>query len=160
MRVHVESNFVLELVLEQEQSEACEDILAMAEHDTIELCMPAYALLEPLETLHRREKRWKALAADVETELSQFERNTALGADVAALRTLTAKATKLATDRRDEVRGRLLKIASVLPTDRAVLELAETYVNDFGLATRCSDARKRGGYGHEAAQPVRQPQHA
>ncbi len=40
MRVYVESNFVLELVLEQEQHQACEEILALAASRTIELVLP------------------------------------------------------------------------------------------------------------------------
>ena len=53
MRVYVESNFVLELVLEQEQHQACEEILTLAASRTIELALPAFALIEPYESMVR-----------------------------------------------------------------------------------------------------------
>ena len=56
MRVYVESNFVLELVLEQEQHLACREIVRLAEAGIIELVVPAFGLLEPYMTLHRRHR--------------------------------------------------------------------------------------------------------
>lgn len=52
MRVYVESNFVLEIALEQEQHRACEDLVRLAEDAAIELVLPSFALLEPYHT-HR-----------------------------------------------------------------------------------------------------------
>ena len=56
MRVYVESNFILELVLEQEQRHACEEILTLAAGRTIELALPAFALIDPTS-------RWCATSA-------------------------------------------------------------------------------------------------
>lgn len=55
MNVYVESNFVLELALLQEQHVACEEILLLCERGTLRLVMPAYCLMEPYETLGRRQ---------------------------------------------------------------------------------------------------------
>lgn len=47
MIVYVESNFVLELALGQEQSASAEAILALAEAKKIELVVLGFALSEP-----------------------------------------------------------------------------------------------------------------
>jgi hypothetical protein len=54
MRVYAESNFVLEIVLEQEQHQACEELVSLASAGSIELVLPAFALLEPYQTIVRR----------------------------------------------------------------------------------------------------------
>jgi predicted nucleic acid-binding protein len=62
MRVYVESNFLLELVLEQEQHHACEELLTLAASRTIELALPAFALIEPYESMVRDERDGSLLA--------------------------------------------------------------------------------------------------
>ncbi len=54
MIVYVESNFVLEIALEQEQAIYAEQILAFAEAGKIELAFPSFALSEPFTTLYNR----------------------------------------------------------------------------------------------------------
>ncbi len=44
--VYVESNFVLELVLEQEEFEYCQKILDLSSQQKINLVLPAYSLVE------------------------------------------------------------------------------------------------------------------
>ena len=44
MNVYVESNFVLELALAQEQFESCEGILSLCEAGNVRLVVPAYSL--------------------------------------------------------------------------------------------------------------------
>ena len=56
MNVYVESNFILELALEQEQSSSCDAILSLGERQDIRLVLPAFSLSEPYETLVRRAK--------------------------------------------------------------------------------------------------------
>jgi hypothetical protein len=56
MIVLAESNFVLELALQQEERDEVERLVAMAEARRIELVVPACALFEPYETLIRRKK--------------------------------------------------------------------------------------------------------
>ena len=41
MTVYVETNFVLELALGQEQSESCREVLRLAESDALVLAVPA-----------------------------------------------------------------------------------------------------------------------
>jgi hypothetical protein len=63
VNVYVESNFVLELALLQEQQASCEELLLLCEGRRIQLVIPACSLAEPYETLtrrHRQRKRMKA----------------------------------------------------------------------------------------------------
>lgn len=61
MIVLAESNFVLELALQQEELDEADRLVAMAEAREIELVIPACALFEPYETLVRRRKARAAL---------------------------------------------------------------------------------------------------
>ena len=74
MIVYVESNFVLELALLQEQYQACENILSLCETSEVCLVLPAICLTEPLDTLVRRTKDKKALAHKLEVEIKQLSR--------------------------------------------------------------------------------------
>ena len=51
MRLYVESNFLLEIVLDQEQSDYCRDILDASLRGTIELGIPAFSVLESYHAL-------------------------------------------------------------------------------------------------------------
>jgi len=51
VNIYVESNFVLELPLLQEQYASCEDILRLCQAGKAQLIIPAYSLVEPYETL-------------------------------------------------------------------------------------------------------------
>lgn len=52
--VYVETNFLLELVFEQEEHEACRDLLELARSQRCALCLPVHALSEAWETIGRR----------------------------------------------------------------------------------------------------------
>jgi len=73
VRIYVESNFVLELALEQEECVACEELLAIAEQGTIELAIPALAMFEPHRSIGARKERQR-LQEELFRELKQIER--------------------------------------------------------------------------------------
>jgi hypothetical protein len=75
MNVYVETNFVLELALLQEQQESCQQLLNLAEADRINLILPAFSFTEPYETLIRREKKRRNLSQNLHQELSQLGRS-------------------------------------------------------------------------------------
>jgi hypothetical protein len=56
MIVAVESNFVLQLALKQEESAAAQEVLDLAVAHQIQLAIPACALFEPYGTLFRRHR--------------------------------------------------------------------------------------------------------
>ena len=61
MIVYVEANFVLEIALEQEQREAAEAIVALAERGKIHLVFPNFILSEAFERLTRERRERNAL---------------------------------------------------------------------------------------------------
>lgn len=52
MSIYVESNFVLELALMQEQYESCEAILQVCKAGQAQLVLPAFSSAEPYYTLN------------------------------------------------------------------------------------------------------------
>lgn len=62
MIVYVESNFVLEIALEQREASSAEAILGLAENGEIELAIPAVALAEPFSKLGYRNVDRKTVA--------------------------------------------------------------------------------------------------
>lgn len=59
--VYVESNFVLELVLEQEEFKVCQKIIDLCSQRKIQLVLPAYSLIEPNEKLTRNARQRKQI---------------------------------------------------------------------------------------------------
>jgi hypothetical protein len=78
MDVYIESNFVLEVALLQEQHESCEKIIALCESNKIHLILPAYSLVEPHETIIRRAKDRAKISSDLENQVKQLLRSKPL----------------------------------------------------------------------------------
>lgn len=75
MIVYVESNFVLEIALEQEQISATYAILALAESGKIKLAIPSFALSEPFEGVMRERRERNSLRLSLMKALSNLERS-------------------------------------------------------------------------------------
>ena len=76
MKVYVETNFVLEIAFLQEQHLSCNKILNLCEQQRIELILPAYSLVEPIQTLQRRQKKRRSIKKGFEEELDQITRSS------------------------------------------------------------------------------------
>ena len=74
MNVYVESNFVLELALRQEEFTSCERVLSLCEEGRVRLVVPAYSFAEPYEALTRRERQRKRMKQELDLELEQIAR--------------------------------------------------------------------------------------
>ncbi len=70
MIAYVESNFVLQLALGQEEAETSEAILQLAEQDAFRLVVPALAIWEPFSTISfrrlERDRIYRTLKAELE----------------------------------------------------------------------------------------------
>lgn len=137
MNVYVESNFVLELALLQEQHASCEDILRLCEAGRLQIVIPAYSLAEPYETLVRRHKQRQRMKAELDDELRQLARTTAYTDRLSGFGQLTA----LLIDSADEeakhletVRSQLLKVAEVIPLDASILIASTQYQDAHGFS--------------------------
>ena len=75
MIVYIESNFILELALEQEQSYAAQAILQSAEKGIIKLAFSSFVLSEPFECLMRERRERNALHASLMRNLSNLQRS-------------------------------------------------------------------------------------
>lgn len=76
MNIYVETNFILEIALLQEESEYCREILDICENGKAKLIMPAFSLGEPYDTLVRRWKSRKQLSESLASEISQLSRSS------------------------------------------------------------------------------------
>ena len=124
MNVYVESNFVLELALQQAQSESCQALVDYAANNQIALVVPAYSLAEPYETITRRRKERAQVKRDVDTALSQLQRTSAYSDDVDQLRNFTNLLITSANDERlrlDAVVTEMVEVSELIPLDSRVV---------------------------------------
>lgn len=136
MRVYAESNFVLEMVLEQEQHQACEELVSLASAGSIELVLPAFALLEPYQTIARREDDGKRFRDNLVAHAKQLERTAWIATDVPQLHTaagLLLHAEQETWKRFVGVRSKLLAVARMVALDSRALQDASALATQFDL---------------------------
>ena len=136
MNVYVESNFVLELALRQEEFSSCERILSVCEEGRARLVVPAYSFAEPYETLTRRGRQRKRMKQELDLELEQIARTATYADRLDGFRSLTGLLVNVTDEgirRLEGVRSRLLAAAEIIPLDMDVLTASTRYqrVHDF-----------------------------
>jgi len=139
VNIFVETNFVIEVALEQQEVAACEVLLALAAEQRIRLLVPAYSFVEPHETFTRRHIDREALRSRMSGELAQLARSTPLAGRVAASQDivkLLVDSAEYETTRLDEVKQRLWATADVLPLDLQVLQSAIECQRRFDLSAQ------------------------
>jgi predicted nucleic acid-binding protein len=137
VNIYVESNFVLELALFQEQHASCEDILRLCQAGNAQLIIPAYSLVEPYETLIRRHRQRKQMKAELDSELQQLARTATYAHRLDGFQNLTAPLIDSADEeakRLEQTRSLLSRTAEIIPLDRAILEAATRYQVDHDLS--------------------------
>jgi len=141
VNVFVESNFVIEVALEQQEAPSCEALLQLAEEGAIRLSLPAYSLVEPHETLTRRHLDREALRSGVAKELAQLARSTPLAERAAASQEivkLLVDSSEYETKRIEQVKQRLCNTSEILPLDVGVLQGAAQCQGKFDLSPQDS----------------------
>jgi predicted nucleic acid-binding protein len=137
VRVYVETNFILEMAFEQEQSAACDEILQLAEANAIRLAIPAFCFTEPHGRLRRQSHERGELQKKLAREQREFGRSSrATDEQKKAWSTVTGmlvSSTQEAEQRLDALRVRLLRAARILPLTATVIEAAATGVTQYGL---------------------------
>jgi predicted nucleic acid-binding protein len=126
MIVYVESNFVLELALEQEQSPSCEATLAICESGKAHLVLPMFCIAEPYETLGRRAQERFQIQHALKNQLKLFSRSQFYQKSIDVNAVGTVIEILLASYQEEEQRlyetlDRILKIAELIPLTREVL---------------------------------------
>lgn len=139
MNIYVETNFVLELVFEQEQYASCENILKYCEAGLGSLVLPAYCLAEPHEKLVRQANRRKELLRQFELEMQQMSRRTANSTYLGNLRGVVGMLA-LTNDEEEgrfrDVRARLLKTAELIPLNHEIVSDAASQEDSKSLSAQ------------------------
>jgi predicted nucleic acid-binding protein len=137
VNIYVETNFVLELVFEQEQHTSCEQILAICESAQSRLIIPAYCLAEPHEKLTRQAGSRRELQRNLETELRQLARTASYTTRINSIQdiaSLLVRSNEEEKQRFIRYRDRLLSIAERIPLTIDVLREAATHESPYDLA--------------------------
>lgn len=124
MNVYVESNFVLELALQQQHSASCEVMLQRCQEGCCRILVPAYCLAEPYETLMRRRKERTRMKVELDAQLGQIARTATNAPQLSGFRTVTdllIRSTEQESRGLDGVSDRLQRVAEVIPLDASIL---------------------------------------
>lgn len=130
MDVYVESNFVLELALLQEQHESCEKIIKLCEASKVNLILPAYSLVEPYETIVRYAKKRTKISNDLVTEVKQLSRSKPYQEEIEALQKINGFLVRSQEEEKTRLRStidRLLAVTEIIPLDAQILSAASKY---------------------------------
>lgn len=119
MKVYAESNFLLEIVLQQSEAAVCDQLLSLAEAGTIELMLPAFAVFESADKLDRTRAEWgefrKNHGQGLRRSSSKFKH---------AAEALLIAEQELATRQR-ALFDRIMALSTLIPMDRSILVEAE-----------------------------------
>ncbi|MEA2166345.1 MAG: hypothetical protein QOK37_4472 [Thermoanaerobaculia bacterium] len=139
MNVFVETNFVLELVREQQEAPACRKLVGLASAKSIRLFLPAYSFIEPHETLTRRERDRAALRRQLSGELAELARSERLAERASASQEivkLLIESSEYEATQMERVKQRLWSVSEVLPLDLKVLRIAAECQADYNLSAQ------------------------
>src|SRR5258708_20121014 len=124
MTVYVESNFVLEQSLQQEECGSCAAIIELASNARIALAVPAFSLAEPHVAILGKEKARSRLSNDLRTQLAELGRSKPHRDVPAAFEALAAVLIDSAQFEREGLRGTvaaMLRTADVIPLHAPIL---------------------------------------
>ena len=141
MNVYVESNFVLEQALEQEQCESCEQLIGMASAGFVQLVIPAFSLAEPHGALLRTKNARSRLRNELLPHLRELARSRAyreVSANFDELADLLLRSTERERAGLQRTIERMIKAAQVIPLDSRVLDMAGSIESGFGLSAQDS----------------------
>ncbi len=136
MNIYVETNFVLELVFQQEQSASCEQILQLCEAGIAKLIIPAYSLAEPHEKLTRQAKSRRDLQQVLDTELRQLARSTSYTTRINSIQDIARLLVQSSEEERQrfvEYRERFLNNAEIISLTASILSGAATSEDPYDL---------------------------
>lgn len=139
MNVFVESNFVLELVREQQEAPSCRKLVGLARAKSIRLFLPAYSFVEPHETLTRRKLDRDALQSQLSWELTQLARSEQLAERASASQEIVKllfESSEYEATQIEKVKESLWSVSEVLPLDLKVLRTAAECQAGYALSAQ------------------------
>ncbi len=137
MNVYVESNFVLEHALEQEECDACADIIHLASVEKLKLIIPAFSLAEPHQAIAGKAKTRSRLGNDLRNQLGELGRSRSQRKIPVTFDELAATLIEREQFEREGVSSavaEILHVAEVIPLDARVLHAAAQTESTYGLS--------------------------
>lgn len=137
MNVYAESNFVLEIALEQDECESCDEILRLASAGRLRLIIPAFSLAEPYQAIASKAKARSRMRDDLRIHLSELARSRPHREIPATFDALAAALIASAEFEREGLRravSELLQNADIIPLDAAILGSAAAIEISYGLS--------------------------
>jgi predicted nucleic acid-binding protein len=139
LTLYVESNFVVEIALGQEELAAAERLMAAAESGAVDLALPALSLSEPFATLTQHARNRARLRTQLDDHLRHLARSLPHRLDVADLHMIPdvlARIDRREDDRLNHIIERLLTTAIVIETDLATFRRSRQERIRFGLTAQ------------------------
>ena len=137
MTVYVESNFVLEQSLQQEDCDSCAEIMGLASKGRITLAVPAFSLAEPHVAILGKAKARSRLSNDLRTQLSELGRSKphrAVPATFEALASVLIASAQFELEGLRDTISELLRTADVIALDAAILRSAADVQVEYGMS--------------------------
>jgi hypothetical protein len=122
--VYVETNFVLEQALQQEQCDSCDAILDLAVAGVISLVVPAFSLAEPHQALALKEKARNRLSNELRPHILELARSKpyrAVPDDFMALTSVLIRSAEQEREGLQRAIAGLLSTAEIMPLDSGAL---------------------------------------
>ncbi|MBZ5675613.1 MAG: PIN domain-containing protein [Acidobacteriia bacterium] len=137
MTVYVESNFVLEQSLEQEEGESCAEVIELASNGRITLAVPAFSLAEPHVAIMGKEKARSRLSNDLRRhlfELGRSKQHREVPATFEALASVLIASAQIEREGLRSTISELLRTADVIALDAAILRSAAAIEVEYGMS--------------------------
>lgn len=136
MRVYVETNFLLELTFDQEQQDACAELMTLSSGPDVELIVPVFSLAESSYALRGRYAERKKLIVEVDNLRRQTGRTrgyASYGRSIGAVRSVLIKSQQEDLDRYFQAASSLLAAARIIPVTANVIKAASALARDHEL---------------------------
>ena len=135
--VYVESNFILEVALSQEEASAAKSILDLARLGTLELRVPSFALCEPFSTISHRGREGRKLVGTLGETMRQLLRSESYRKQLQEFESVPEALARIYGQEIDLLEStirELLVTAQVLQLTRDVFEQALEVQRTLGLS--------------------------
>lgn len=136
MITYVESNFVLELALGQEQADSAASILTLASVQRIELAIPTFGLSEPFSRIRQQARDRQRLQREIhpiERELRRAPHTQELADRLAPLSEAILELESAELERLERTMSSILTIAHTIELNAAIYQTALTYRAELDL---------------------------
>ncbi|HET7036095.1 MAG TPA: hypothetical protein VFI42_10480 [Thermomicrobiaceae bacterium] len=136
MIVYVESNFILEIALRQEQYADAERILQFGEMEHVQLVIPAFGLSEPYSHIRQRDRDRKTALDALNKSIRDLARSQDYREFAATLDQATQSMVAIEREEMDRlaaVVSRLLGVAEVIPISAETFRDSLEYQDRYGL---------------------------